>query len=283
MIFFEICVITILFVSIVAVVFLFTDRVSEITSEFKRKSEEEGAKSLGELSLSLTPEQLFFIKMILAIGLFFVGFGAIGVVLGGLLAVVGYNLPGVYLRKLQRARLVKIQEQLVGGLELMGNGLKSGLTMTQSIELLVKEYPAPLSQEFRLVLAEMKLGTDLVTSLEKMARRLNLTVVDILVSGISITKQCGGDLTEIFQKIADTIRAQATIEGKLEAVTAQGKFQGMILSFMPFALMAVLYFIDRNHVETLFGYKIGLAAVGCVIGLVSLAQVWINQLLKIDA
>jgi tight adherence protein B len=86
----------------------------------------------------------------------------------------------------------------------------------------------------------------------------------------------------IFQNIAQVIRDQATIEGKLFAVTAQGRFQGLILGMMPFILVCVLYFVEPSHVETLFGYKVGLYAFSLVVAMVIFAQVWIQRLLKID-
>ena len=183
---------------------------------------------------------------------------------------------------MKAARVKKIEQQLVDGLELLGNSLKSGLTLQQSVELLVREFPKPISQEFSLLLAETRLGVDFIDGLHKMASRLDSTIVAILASGVAITKRCGGDLTQIFQNIAQTIREQAKIEGKLDAVTAQGRFQGQILGAMPFALVGILYFVDRQHVRTLFGYQLGLIAFGAVVVMVMLAQAWIVRLMKLD-
>ena len=133
-----------------------------------------------------------------------------------------------------------------------------------------------------MVLAETRLGVDFNDALTNMAVRLKSNILGILASGVAVTKRCGGDMTVIFTNIAQTIREQATIEGKLDAVTAQGRFQGQVLGLMPFALVGALYFIDRAHVETLFGYQIGLWAMFLVVCMVVMAQLWIRKLLQID-
>ena len=147
---------------------------------------------------------------------------------------------------------------------------------------MVREFPPPISQEFGLVLAESRLGIEFTEALENMSKRLDSTIVGILASGVAITKRCGGDLTQIFGNIAQAIRERAVIEGKLNAVTAQGRFQGLILGLMPFALVIILYFIDRDHVVTLFSYTLGIWAFTAVCIMVILAQLWIRKLMDID-
>jgi tight adherence protein B len=248
----------------------------------KEQQELTGAQTLGELYVNISPELFFYVRTLIVALFFICGLMAINVMLGFFLAAIGFFLPSFILKRMREKRVKQLETQLVEGLELMGNALKSGLTLQQAMELLVKEFPAPVSQEFNRVLAENRLGVELTEALQNMSIRLESTIVAILVSGVGITKRCGGDLTQIFSNIAQTIREQATIEGKLDAVTAQGRFQGLILSIMPFALIVVLYFVDRSHVETLFGYQMGIYAVAAVFGMVMMAQAWINKILKID-
>ena len=278
----EILILVLSFCAVLIISYLLMDRIETGLTEMKAHQEAVGKSSVDDLWISMSPETFIAIRAVIALLLFCVGFAAINPVLGCFLAAAGYAVPGWYVRRLRYKRIRKLEAQLVEGLELMGNALRSGLTLPQACELLVKEFPPPISQEFSLVLAENRLGVEFVDALGRMADRCNSTIVHILVSGVGITKRCGGDLTVIFQNIAATIREQAVIEGKLEAVTAQGRFQGLILSIMPFALIVVLYFIDRTHVETLFGYQIGIFAVLTVVGMVFMAQVWISRLLKID-
>lgn len=252
--------------------------IHRMTSDVSKR----GSLSLVDDMACISRENLFILRVVVASVFFVIGFIAQGIVSGCLCAVGGSFLPTMLLNIAKRRRVAKFEEQLVSALELVSNGLKSGLTLQQSVELLVKELPPPISEEFGRVLNEVRLGVEFTQALANLAERLNSNITHILAAGVAVTKQCGGDLTVIFQNIASTIREQATIEGKLEAVTAQGRFQGAVLGCMPFALLILLYFIDREHVETLFGYQVGIWAVSAVVVMVILAQVWISRLLDID-
>ena len=270
------------FAAIVYFIYTLAGDLHGAATEIKEQQAREGDTNFAALYISLPAEVFLLLRVLSAVGGFLVGSMAINFVLGAVLAVAGFFLPVLYLRRLRQKRIATLEIQLIEGLELMGNSLKSGLTIQQAVELLVDEFPAPISQEFSLVMAENRLGVEFTEALGNMADRLDSTVFHILASGVAITKRCGGDLTEIFQSIATTIREQATIEGKLNAVTAQGRFQALILGGMPFALMVILYFVDRNHVETLFGYQLGIWAVTAVVIMVIIAQLWIRKLLSID-
>ncbi len=254
----------------------------DTVTEIKDTQVKHGDDTLGELYLNISPELFFFLRIVVAGMWFLIGSALLNVLLGIILATVGYIVPKIVLNNLKKQRVIKVEQQLVEGLELLGSSLKSGLTLQQATELLVKEFPAPVSQEFAVVISETRLGIDFNDALTNMAERLNSNVVRVLAAGVAITKRCGGDLTVIFQNIAQTIRDQANIEGKLDAVTAQGRFQGLVLGLMPFALIILLYFVDRSHVETLFGYQLGLWAIGLVIIMVGMAQLWIRKLMDID-
>lgn len=271
-----------IFMTSVVVALVFGRQMQETAEELREQQVEQGDQTLGDLYMSLSPEVLVAMRFLLAVVLFVTGMLSINAIFGGLLAAGAWVAPAKILTRLREKRVKKIETQLVEGLELMGNALKSGMTLPQAMELVVKEFPPPLSQEFKVVLAENRLGVELTEALGNMARRLQSTIVSILCTGVSITKRCGGDLTQIFHNIASTIREQAKIEGKLDAVTAQGRFQGLILSIMPFALIVILWFVDPTHVETLFGYTVGLIAVAAVVGMVIMAQIWIARLMRLD-
>ncbi len=269
------------------VVFLFFSVITSALDEARTDQLRESSGTFGELYINLPPEIFLVLRAIWTVFLFSIGFIAVrdpigSFVAGGLLGALGWLGPGLILKQLRWKRVKLCEKQLVEGLELMGNSIKSGLTLPQAVELLVKEFPPPINQEFKMLLAETRLGVEFNDGLRHIAERLNSTIFAILATGVAITKQCGGDMTIIFANIAQTIREQATIEGKLDAVTAQARFQGLILSLMPFALVVILWFVDRTHVETLFGYTLGLWAIALVIIMVVMAQMWIRKLLAID-
>ncbi len=278
----EVAVHLFVFCAVFYLVYSFLSDIGSAAAELQEKHGTDVDTTFSELYISLPPQHFLSVKLACFAILFFIGYVLVDEKVGLAMGAFGFFIPVLILNKVKAKRQLLLEEQLVDGLELLKNGLKSGLTIQQATELLVKEFPPPLSQEFSLVLAETRLGVDFIQALHNMANRLNSNIVQILASGVAITKKCGGDLTEIFSNLADTIREQSKIDGKLKAVTAQGRTQGLVLGVMPFALLVVMFFIDRNHVETLFGNQIGVYAFVGVIFMVLIAQLWIRKLLDID-
>ena len=272
-----------LFCAVVYLVLSFFSQFNQVAVELNEQQGPDALdRSLAEIYVAMSPETFRVLRLASTCAMFLLGFLGFDLVAGLMLALLGFVGPTLLLRRLRRKRVALVEQQLIDGLELLKNGLKSGLTIQQSSELLVKEFPPPISQEFSLVLAEVRLGVDFMDALQNMATRLDSAIVQILASGVAVTKKCGGDIGEIFGNLADTIREQAKIEGKLVAVTAQGRFQGLILGAMPFVLLFALYFIDRSHVMTLFSNQIGVYAFCGVVVMVMVAQVWIRRMMDID-
>jgi tight adherence protein B len=156
------------------------------------------------------------------------------------------------------------------------------MTLPQSMELLVREMKPPITQEFGRVLQETRLGTDFDQAMANMARRLTSRDLDMLVNAIAITRRSGGNMGEIFQKIADIIRERARIEGKVRALSSTGNLQALVMSALPFGMMIALYFIDPINVQLLFSTTIGLVALGVVVFLVVVAFIWIRKIMDVD-
>lgn len=251
-------------------------------SLFKAAGENESEGAARSVGTAADEARMKLIRNALTVVVFLLFSLSGSVAIAAIAAGISFIVPMAVMRNNREKRTRRVETQLVEALELLGSSIKSGLTLPQASALVVQEFPPPISEEFNVVLAETRLGVDFVDALSNMAGRLRSNIVQILASGVAVTKRSGGDMTQIFQNIAQVIRDQASIEGKLSAVTAQGRFQGLILGLMPFALMIVLYFVDPSHIEVLFGYKFGLVAVGAVVGMVILAQVWIRKLLDID-
>lgn len=179
-------------------------------------------------------------------GLFTIGFG-----------LVGFNVLKIFLTIKWKRRITKFNEQLVDGLSLLANSLKSGLNMSQAIQVLIREMSHPISQEFGTVMSQEKLGRTIDEALENMIERIPSEDLAIAIHSILILRETGGDLSETFETIANTVRERRKIEGKIQAMTAQGKTQGAMLMAMPFGLMIVLYFFNPGYLSPLINTKIG--------------------------
>ena len=175
----------------------------------------------------------------------------------------------------------KVISQMVEALTIMCNSLKVGLSLGQAMERVIKNYPGALAKEFALVLNKMKLGQNLEESLEEMAERIDKPEIDMLVSTVNILKETGGNLAETFFVMAETIRERQKMEKKIKALTAQGMMQAKIISALPFILIGILYFMDRNYIEPLLFKPLGWVCLAVVLVLVLIGGFLMKKMVEI--
>jgi len=195
---------------------------------------------------------------------------------------LGLNLPRFVVRRMWIWRVQKFEDQMLDGLAFLSNGLKSGLSVIQAMEMVKEELPNPISQEFGVVLGEQRLGIQLEDALLNLEKRLDTEDVQILVTSINILRQSGGNLAETFDTIAHTIRERKKVEGKIKSITAQGVAQGVIICIMPFALAAALYFIDPELISRLWTTGLGWVFIGIMLILQTFGAVMIKKIVTIE-
>jgi tight adherence protein B len=250
--------------------------------DFQRSYIEQAETTLGDVFSSFSPERVFQMSMLAAGSALLIGLLAINIIAGALFGVAAFFAPRMMFTIARDRRRAAFEMQLIDGLALLANSLRAGMTLPQSMELLVREMKPPITQEFGRVLQETRLGTDFDQALANMARRVASRDLDMLVNAIAITRRSGGNMGEIFQKIADIIRERARIEGKVRALSATGNMQALVMSAMPFGMMVALYFIDPINVQLLFSTTIGLASLGVVVFLVVISFFWIRKIMDVD-
>lgn len=251
-------------------------------ADYRKAYVGEAAASLNDVFSTFPPERIFQLSVLAAALFFLLGLMAINLIAAVLFAAAAFFAPRMWFNIAREQRTLAFTLQLVDGLDLMANSLKAGMTLPQAMELVVKEMAPPISQEFGRVLQEYRLGTDFDEALQNLATRLGSRDLDMLVNSIMITRRSGGNIGEIFSKIAVTIRERGRIEGKIRALASTGNMQALVMSAMPFGLMLVLYFMDPIHVQLLFGTTVGLIALGVVIVLVVVAFIWIRKIMDVD-
>jgi tight adherence protein B len=197
-------------------------------------------------------------------------------------AVVGGVVPRVAWGVLRRRRVAKLVVQLPDGLTMMAGSLRAGASLQQALDMVVQESPAPMSQEFSMLLREQRLGLALEDSLRGMAQRLGTEEVDLLVSALTIAKEVGGNLSEILDRLASTLRAKAVMEGKIRALTSQGKLQGIIVGALPLFLAAILYVMDPAAMLPLFTTLYGWGVMAAVFVMLLLGGFFIRKIVTID-
>ncbi len=177
----------------------------------------------------------------------------------GLIALVfcGY-LPYFGLRMAKAKRLSRFNDQIGDALVIMANSLRSGFSFLQAMDMVRKEIPDPIAKEFGVALQEMNWGTPTEDALYNMSSRVDSEDLDLVVTAVLIQRQVGGNLAEVLDNIANTIRERVRIKGEIKTLTAQGRMSGLIIGLLPIFLTAMIYMLSPEYIGVLFSSKTGL-------------------------
>jgi tight adherence protein B len=204
------------------------------------------------------------------------------VIFGVLISVGCWFVPKLVVDNMFNKRLVKFQVQMIDGLGLMANGMKSGLSIVQSLGMVKQEMPNPLAQEFDYVLRQQQLGISVEEAFQNMAKRLPSEDVNMFVTAVVILKETGGNLAETFETIVYTIRERIKIEQKISAMMSQNLAQGAIVFCMPYAMFAMFYFSDPAFLQPMFNEPIGWALIGVALALQMTGGFMILKIIQIN-
>jgi tight adherence protein B len=219
-----------------------------------------------EFFLFIDPRQLFLANLGVMLAGALAAWLASGSLVWSLPALVLLALlPRLLYAAMRRRRLRRFEEQLPDALMMLCGGLRAGVGMTAAMQQLVAEAEAPLAQEFTLLLREGRLGVALEQSLSNLARRMPTQTTILVVSAMRIAGETGGGLAETLERTAHTIRSRLQMEGKIRALTAQGKLQAWVVSLLPLLLMLILDRMEPQAMSHLWHSHLGwavLAAIG---------------------
>lgn len=258
---------------------------SEYTSDTARQFE--------DLFLFISPAQMLLLSRLAGVMIFFLLFimvgnmnspaglirGSIAGLLGGMVALF---IPRLLLKVLKERRLERFNNQLVNALTGMSNALKAGFSIQQAFESVVKEGEAPISQEFALFLQQLRVGVPFEEALGDMDTRMKSEDLTLMIQSIEIARQTGGNLTEVFDRIAEVIRERQRIEGKIKSLTAQGKIQGFVVGAMPFALGLALYLLDPQMMRAFITAPVGMIILAVVVVMEICGTLMIRKIVTID-
>ncbi|HEX5369977.1 MAG TPA: type II secretion system F family protein [Dehalococcoidia bacterium] len=204
----------------------------------------------------------------LVIGLIFIVLGAIG--------------PWFYLGFRRRRRKKKFEAGLPDTLQLMSGSLAAGLSLAQSVDTIVREGSEPIAGEFRKVLVETRLGLSLETALQGIADRFDSKDFDWVVMAINIQRQVGGNLAELLNTVAATMREREYMRRQVAALAAEGKLSALVLGGLPPVFLLYLLLANREYVIVLFTRPIGLLMLGIGAVILSVGVFWMSRLVKVE-
>ncbi len=177
-------------------------------------------------------------------------------------AIFGAFFPGLYVNHHKEARLQALNQQLGDALIIMANALRAGFGFQQAMDTVRRELPPPIAVEFAWTLREMSLGFSTEAALMNLSERVQSEDLDMVITGIIIQRQVGGNLAQILENIAGTIRERARIKKEVKVLTAQGKLSGILIGLLPLLLIAAMLVLNPGYLNNMLHDPRGLTILG---------------------
>jgi tight adherence protein B len=268
----------------------FLERIP-IINRFTQAAEEEVKKrgllsginsTLEQANIPMSPGE----AILGMIGLAAVGGIIVAIFNGVLWGVVSFGiflLIAVYLIKWTGAReKKKFENQLPDTLTLMSTSLRAGYSLLQATEAVSSEAPDPTAREFGRAIAEARLGRTVTQALEGVVERTQSSDFEWAVMAIEIQREVGGNLAEVLQTVADTMRARNRLKGEIRALTAEGRISAFVLGALPFLMFLFLWTTNRTYLEPLLQSTFGLIALGVGLLLIAGGIFWLKKIVDIE-
>lgn len=227
---------------------------------YQQAFQKQASKRLDEFFLFVDPAQLWLANLAICLLLMAVVYGLTG---GLVMTVVsgasGLLLPQYVIGRLRRRRLQRFDEQLPEMLQALAGALRAGAGIQSALRHIVAQSPAPLSQEFGLMLRQQRMGISFEQALADLYRRMPFEGTGLVVSALTIAAQSGGNLAETLESIAATLRARLRLLSRVQALTSQGRMQAWIMAGLPPVLAVVLHYLDPDAMAALWETPAGWA------------------------
>jgi len=209
--------------------------------------------------------------------------GVVWFVVGGVKIKAGWqNGQSPLARYLDARRRERFNLQLPEALATMSNALRAGFSISQAFDSVVEQGEPPTSEEFAILQQQLKIGMSFEDALESMTQRVGSDDLTLVTTAILISRKTGGNVTEIFDKISETIRGRMRIERKVKSLTAQGRLQGIIVSTMPLFLGLIMTFIKPAMMIPFLTSFTGVLAMLATCALITVGWLMIRKIIKID-
>ena len=272
---------------------LFVSALEEGAGNYASQMGAETSRQFEDVFMFISPRKIAELGRYAALAAFFLFFiplfsftsipsTAAGTALGLVAGMFTFTLPARYAKLLRVRRREKFNIQLVDALGTMSNALRAGFSISQAFESVVDNGEKPISQEFTVLLQQMRVGMSFEEALQSMDRRVGSEDLTLVCTAIDIARRTGGNLTEIFDRISETIRGRMRIERRVRTLTAQGRIQGMIVTAMPFILGIAMFVLKPSVMRPFVFSARGAICITAVIGLVVVGWLFIRKIIRIE-
>ena len=230
--------------------------------------------------LRLGPDRLLLIMGVTALALG--GLGGVlrqNVLVAAIGALIGALVPFLYVFQKRKARLEKMMRQLPDAFDLMARVVRAGQTMSQALQAVADEFDQPLAGEVTYCVEQQNLGLPTEEALRDLARRTGLLEIKIFVLALLVQQQSGGNLAEILDKLANVVRERFKMQGKIKALTAEGRMQAIVLLILPIAMMCIMTALNKSYADSLAR---NLWIIGVMLGSEALGAILIRKIVNFD-
>lgn len=271
------------FSSVSLIVWAATILVTVGLKDYEKRFVSATSSTLSGMFIFMDPHKLFVFNILITVLFLVIGFVFTrNVIYLALFGLIGFSMPKLLIWRAKRKRSKAFAAQLVDSLTILSNSLRAGLNMVQAIEVLESEQEPPISQEFGLVLREIKLGVPVAEALKNLTKRIPNDDLLLMVASTNIVLDMGGNLREIFDSMADVIRERSKIEMKTKALTSQGKLQGLIVGLLPTALGVLMFVMDPPMMARMVTTTTGNLAIAAMFTMQIIGYLLIKKITAIE-
>ncbi len=243
-------------------------------------------QELERADMTLSPGEYIVIRLALAavgfIAPFFFIQGVLGFALMAVAALVGYNAPKMYMNKRRKSRVQKLNAQLPEALTMISNSLKAGFGLLQALSTASDQLSHPISTEFGRTIHEMNIGSGAEESLIALGERSSSYDLDIVITAILVQRTVGGNLGEILDTVAGTMRERIRIRGEIETLTAQQKLTGIVIGLLPVGVGGLFMLMSPGYIDPLFTTVLGKVMLVTAVVLEVIGIMVIQRILNIE-
>ena len=242
------------------------------------------------LFIEIEPEKITYLLLFSSFGLsalILSLFGILGMwIFGTILAItflfIGFRIPRWIIDYLVQKRIKNFSEQMVDALTLLGSTIRAGLSVPQSLGVVVDEMSPPISQEFNLILQQNRIGVPIEECFEGLSKRVPTEDNDMFVTSINILRETGGNLAEVFDTIVSVIRERIRLQQKIDTEKARNFMQGKILFATPFLMGGLQGLSDPESLKAVFTQPIGILIILLALALNIIGGMIIMKIVKVS-
>ena len=217
-----------------------------------------------------------------ALGMAMGSFKLGGIIFGFCLAYGAYKGGDFYIDWKFSRRLQEFVDQFTDALGVMANGAKSGQTIMQTLETVCEDFANPIKDEVAEVLQELRMGVPMDDALNHWVDRLPCEDLEICVTALVVQRQTGGNIAEILDTLAHTIRERNKLHKQISALTSQGRLSGIVLGLLPVALVIGVYLIAPARPGVMISHPVGLILTAFGMMLVAVGGYFIKKIVTIE-